>query len=1229
MRVMDRNGNQLIYTHEGTKNKPTRIEDGLGRRFDITYNTFRNCLETITDQAGRIVRLTCGNIIVGGLSTLAVNSVTDPLGLTTNFHYASFSPWGFEGNATLIAEQTLPRGNTPYRQTYEIKFLNNSDFPRVTSQQDAYGNTTTLTYNPTANIVTAQQPDGISIYEHYSFHGLPKSITDPAGKTWNFVKDADEHITSATDKIGDTSLMNYHAETGMLASATNAKGNTLARTYTAQEQTFSINGEAVTFTFHNLTRIDYPDGTNQQFGCDSKGNVTQMTDRAGKIWRYEYNAMGLATKVTNPVGGVTEYTYYPDGTLATSKDTDTGTTILTYDGYKRLSRMTNPDGSFVEFTYDLNNQVTSVQDENSHTFHYTYDANGNLATLTDPSGATTTYTYDLMDRVQQVADAFWKKTVITYNSVGLHQSVTDPIDVLTGYGYDALRRLNSVTTGGRTWQYGHDDEGIISSFTTPLSYTTAYQNDRLGYLSAITNPLSQTTTFARDTMNRVTAVTDPLNRTIQYAYDSRGLQSGVTVPGIGSATFNWNDLDLLSSIRDLNGNDWSFGYSTTGLLLSGTDPLGNATQFAYDPQGRLVTTSFPGGGTSTRQYDAAGNLTRETFSNGPDLQFTYDASDRLLTANDLVLTRDIKGRITGTENPGTVYGATYDDGDRLATVTYNNNLFTVTYTYYSDTGLLKSITDSLTNAQVDLNYDNDFNLTGITRSNGVNAAFSYDTAGRITRIQEGPSTGPGLIDLQYTLDAAGQVIEASTTAPLDPWDLLAPATSALTYNAGSQVSSAGYTHDNLGRLTASPGPTYQWDGASRLTEISAGSGQVALTYNGMGDLITRTAGGTTTRYHHNYALGLNPIVAERNETAGQYMRYYVYTPIGALLYMIDAADGNKVYFYHFDRVGSTLALTNAAGTVTDAYAYTPYGGVLGHTGSSIQPFTFVGQWGIRQEGGPSTDSGLYQMRARYYNAQTARFISTDPGWPGLDDPLQINPYVYANNNPVSYSDMDGLDVVSASAPDISQSFVDAARSPAPENPMKGVAKPVSWQPKTFERCVNKEVFRTPNISIQRFGPAGNPSSYRVLHYTYGKTTVLKTISGAAVKGIIRFGIAGLAAFVSEAYFRLAFWALDKQGAAIKDAVRRAVEKRLAKEKAEREKEEDLHRIRKEIQKLKELQAERARARARGLNILNVFPNLPKPKTYLGDGVFQDEHLGNREGISKIELRNALGKILPW
>jgi RHS repeat-associated protein len=130
----------------------------------------------------------------------------------------------------------------------------------------------------------------------------------------------------------------------------------------------------------------------------------------------------------------------------------------------------------------------------------------------------------------------------------------------------------------------------------------------------------------------------------------------------------------------------------------------------------------------------------------------------------------------------------------------------------------------------------------------------------------------------------------------------------------------------------------------------------------------------------------------------------VLAPTGQLLYLIDAADSNKVYSYHFDRNGNTLFLTDAAGMVTDSYACTPYGKLLHHEGANDQPFTFGGELGVRQEG---SNGGLYQMRMRYYNPTSGRFLSREPIWPIIGDSSQINPYQYAADNPMLNIDPTG------------------------------------------------------------------------------------------------------------------------------------------------------------------------------------------------------------------------------
>ena len=947
IRLQDRNGNQLIYAYAGADDEQaTRIEDGLGRSLDLAYND--DLVESVTDQGGRQVLFTYDFSAADNDLNTTLRSVTDPLGQTTTFRYS-----GGLQLQNQIASVERPQGNIPYTQTYEDRDLNGREITRVTSQQDALGNTTTLAYDANSNTVTVTRPDSATeVYEHYGHHSRPEAMTDAAGNTANFQKNDDEQMTAITDRLGDLTGFSYHPESGKLASVTNARGDTSSFTYTSQEQTF---------TFYNLTRVDYPDGTSEEFAYDARGNSTAFTDLAGNTSMFTYNQRGQVLSVTHPVSsnggagtvptdnggppGVTTFTYNSDATLASGTDSDTGLTTYSYDAFKRPTQITHPDSSTTQIAYDLNDQITSISDENGQTTTFTYDGNGNVTKVTDAAGEDTEFTYDALDRIIDRTDRLGNTSTAAYDALGRVISLTDRSGVLTQFGYDLRNFLTGITRDEKTLQIDYDKEGVPSSTTTPLGLTSQQQTDSLGFLSASTNPLDQTTSLTRDALNRPTAITDPLDRSTNYGYEARGLLSSVTAPVIGAATYEYDELGRLRKISDLNDQNWTFTQTPMGRTASLTDPLGNMWQYSYDSRGRRMETTYPDAVTLTRSYDGAGNLTGRAYSDGGLDSYSYDALNRITDGDGILFTYDVEGRAINTENPGNNFGATYDEAGRLKTLTYNNGAFTVTYDYDPDSGLLTKVSDSLTATEITFSYDEDFRPVGTQRPSGVDTTLTWDAASRLVRMQDGT-----ILDLGYTYDAAGQMTEVEMTAPLDPADFLAAGVETFTYDAASQLTTTGYEYDARGRLTKAPGQSYGWDGASRLVGIDG----TTLAYNGLDDLVTRSQSPGGLHYYYNDALLLGPIVAEQDEDSDEFLRYYVWTPGGRLLYMIDAQNGNKVYFYHFDRTGSTLALTDASGTVTDTYAYSPYGQRLQHTGTNPQPFTHSGRWGVRQEGDSGT-----------------------------------------------------------------------------------------------------------------------------------------------------------------------------------------------------------------------------------------------------------------------------------
>ncbi len=956
--ISDRNGNTHTLTHSETL--LSQVSDGLGRRFDFTYTSGN--LTRVQDQGGRILTFT----YVGNNLT----SFTDAMGNTTTYTYTAAG--GFEG---LMTSATWPEGNSPYSQTYDSQ-------GRAVTQTDSENNTMTLAFDtPSTGITTVTDPlSNTTEHTHAELKNLT-SLKDEDEETASFTYDSNNRRTSLTDRLGDTASTTYHEASGKPAAFTDAMGNVTTLTYTAQ-----IQGS---FTFHNLTRMDYPDGTSVTMTYDNSGNLLTHTNQTGNTWIYTYNTRGQILTITNPASGVTTNTYNTDGTLATKADHFSNLTRYTYDSLKRPARITWPDSTTNIFTHDNNSNLLTMTDELGNTTTFTYDRNNNLETVIDPLNKVTTYSYDGNDYVTDIIDELNQTTTITYDALQRPATITNPVGEATRFAYSAQGWLTSVMdSGNKTTALTYDKEGVPASKTDPLLNTETYTTDKLGRTTRVSTALSGIHGYTLDSLGRLTGYSNPLSQVTTYTRDNLGLLTGITLPNAISAAYARNDLGLITQITDGNANTWDLDYDAMGRHISRTDPLANTTTYTYDSRNRIATQTYPEG-TLQISYDGTGNITRQLYSDNTDLQFTYDDNDRLLTGNGISLGYDARGDII-TSNGIT---ATRDDAGRIATLILAPGK-TITYAYNSR-GLVSRVSD-WAGGSTTLSYDDAGRLSSLTRPNNVITQKTHDAEGKLSTIIE--KNTATLSSITLVRDSAGRITSADRNVPLiaDPTS----GTATNTYNAGNQVTTN--TYDKMGRLTADGSGTYTWDMASRLTACTSGGTPVSFTYDGVGMRTSRTSGGITRTYIVNYAIDLPSISIVQQ--GGSDQTYYVHLPSGMLLYSIDALT-NARRFYHYDEMGTTLCLTDDSGAITDSYAVTPYGEITSTSGTTENPFTFIGAWGVMQENA----DGLYYMRARYYDSNTAAFISHDAI--NSIEPLNINPYQYANRNPLWFVDFTGLDNV--------------------------------------------------------------------------------------------------------------------------------------------------------------------------------------------------------------------------
>ncbi len=951
-KIEDGRGNALTLTYAG--GDLTQVSDGLGRELNFTHSGGR--ISSVTDHTGeRTVNYT----YTGGVLT----SVTDIGGHVTTY-----------GNdAGLPASVTRPEGNTLFTQMYTDG--------KVTGQTERGTDIGTLVYGEGETTFT--DPTGETLVDEYDEAGRLARHVDEAGNAIVMSYDAAGRRSAVTDRLGRTVRTTYHAASGLPAMVINAEGRRTLFSYKAR----TVRG----LVFHDLVKITWPDGSARAFSYDARGNLTQIKDETGKAWKYTYNTRGQVLTAVNPLGGVSTRTYDVNGNLAGAQPPDEGVTQFGYDERFRLEQVTHPDGATVLYEHDDKDRLERITEERGKVYEMSYDDNNRLTEIRDPDLQETEFTHDELDRVATVIDRLGRTSSRSFDSRRLLASFTDRNGQTMHFEHDERQRLTEFEdAGGQVWQFSYDPEGRVSGLATPIDPPSSLRRNALGFVMESSDALGHTVRVVRDPLQRVRQSFDPLGRQTQFLHDKLGRLIGATEQGAGTAKYARDALGNVTKITAPNGGAWSSAYLKSGRLARHTDPLGRSTSFGYDNRGRLTTVGFPDATNAALSLDAAGNLTRAQFSAGPDLLFGYDDLNRLTTVDGVDFGHDAEGRLTSCAQNGKAFAATYDNGGRLQTVSYHDGALLVTYAYDSR-NRLTGVTDSA-GTDLDFAYDDAGRLTNITRtSGGAASAYSYDAAGRLTRIQEG-----GFIDLQYDLNAAGEVAAVDYTAPVVPQ--VTVAVQALKFGKAGEIVSPGYAYDDLGRLIAAPdGRTYQWDGASRLLEAAG----VTLTYNGLGDVVTREVGGQTTRFYHHYALGLAPIVYEDRPSGSD--RAYIWTPGGRLLYSVDLGS-NESTFYHFDRTGSTLALSDDSGAVTDSYAYGPYGEPLAHTGTSTQPFTYIGAFGVRAEG------ALYQMRARYYDPQTAQFLSRDALPPRLHDVKSLNPYAYASQNPLRYVDPEGEEV---------------------------------------------------------------------------------------------------------------------------------------------------------------------------------------------------------------------------
>ncbi len=404
--------------------------------------------------------------------------------------------------------------------------------------------------------------------------------------------------------------------------------------------------------------------------------------------------------------------------------------------------------------------------------------------------------------------------------------------------------------------------------------------------------------------------------------------------------FEYDESHLLSKITYPDSKSVTFGYSKIGLLKS----IGNEDN----------TSSYAKNGT----YGPTGHFKSLTAGNGK------------IFVNDWNPESDI---LDGFE-----WGI---DGKPDNELTWNNR-----------GNLIKR---TLNGIECNYEYDKLNQLTKEKREGQQMYVWTYDSKGnRLTEKKAGGAI-KGIVcypkcDLiksdgkwNYNYDANGNLIAKGTTA-----------------NA-TGTDSEGSSNFEGWKFDATSGEVwhYEYDLLNRLIKVShskSGTNSLAIVaeykYDYRGLIVCRITGSGASKVTEYFAYDTDGKLIYTEK--GTEKHDYVYANGKLWCEIVTKGNTTKTYYHHTDHLGTTICITDSTGKVIWECEHEAFGKCITKSSNTFTP-NFTGKF-------LDEITNLYYFNARWYDAETGRFITEDPVRDGM------NWFVYCRNNPLKYIDPMGL-----------------------------------------------------------------------------------------------------------------------------------------------------------------------------------------------------------------------------
>ncbi|WP_256081716.1 RHS repeat-associated core domain-containing protein [Massilia sp. YIM B04103] len=509
------------------------------------------------------------------------------------------------------------------------------------SYTDANNVTTNYSFNPNGTLRAATQllPEGSRVTSYtYNNNRQLTDVFHSDGRVERFRYNAAGRL----DRIGDalnrfeSTAINVGANTVRVSSERHVPGNGSTPVASSSgEFSSTVVRDSLGRAYNALGNA----GQRQEYRYDNNGNVVTVTDAAGRVTRYDYDAQNRVTRMTAPDYGATVYDYDDEGLLQSVQDPRGLLTTYAYNGFGDAVRITSPDSGTTTYDYDSAGRLRTENKANGKSLVYTWDALGRLQnrisanfgeyftydqgsygigrlSRIDDTTGNATYRYNAAGELVEQTNAIYGSshtTTWTYASNGRLDKLTYPTGLVLNYGYDSYGQVSSISSNlGGAW----------STIANSFLYQPASGKR---YAWKFGNGLPRLVTL--DTDGRIQQLASPGRHGLGFAYTNVDTISTISDSVNGVSTGLDYDANQRVKLANRASDGQSFSWDAVGNRASHTRQ-GITYSYTMAAQSNRLDAWSGGGKSRSFGYDAAGNLSSESRENG-SRSYTYDVYNRL------------------------------------------------------------------------------------------------------------------------------------------------------------------------------------------------------------------------------------------------------------------------------------------------------------------------------------------------------------------------------------------------------------------------------------------------------------------------------------------------------------------------------------------------------------------------------------------------------------------------